>query len=100
MSQAHRGVTGVILDEDTGKPIASAKLKIVGREMSFNSSKLGEFWRLLLPGSYQLQVIEVKTYKYFRKCVNICTLLESYENIVPNSCEKLLNLIHIYTFYA
>ncbi|CAG9833486.1 unnamed protein product [Diabrotica balteata] len=64
--QANRGVTGRILDFITRKPV-EAKLKIEGRdavkigreskEIYFKSwDKTGEFWRLLLPGTYVLKV--------------------------------------------
>ncbi|XP_072393240.1 carboxypeptidase M-like [Diabrotica undecimpunctata] len=54
--QANRGVTGQVLDLYTRKPI-EATMKIVGRDMEFrNYKKTGEFWRILLPGDYQIQV--------------------------------------------
>ncbi|CAG9819015.1 unnamed protein product [Phaedon cochleariae] len=55
--QANRGVTGQILDLHTGKPIEDAILNIVGRKMKFQTSKkTAEFWRILLPGTYELQI--------------------------------------------
>lgn len=54
--EAHRGVTGQILDSSTLQAITNASLKISGRNMTFHSTKTGEFWRLLLPGNYQLEV--------------------------------------------
>ncbi|KAF5276533.1 hypothetical protein FQR65_LT03963 [Abscondita terminalis] len=56
IQQAHRGVRGVIFNNEDKKTISGASLKIIGREMYFNSSKNGEFWRILLPGKYELQV--------------------------------------------
>lgn len=56
IKQAHRGVRGVVFNNEDKKPISGASLKIIGREMYFNTSKNGEFWRILLPGKYQLQV--------------------------------------------
>ncbi|KAB0798730.1 hypothetical protein PPYR_06610 [Photinus pyralis] len=56
ITQAHRGVRGTIYDSRNQKPIAKARLKVIGREMTFNSSKLGEFWRILLPGKYRLEI--------------------------------------------
>ncbi|KAF2881795.1 hypothetical protein ILUMI_24390 [Ignelater luminosus] len=55
--QAHMGVTGIIYDRITGKGIKSATLQIVGRNMNFTTTKYGEFWRILLPGSYKLQIV-------------------------------------------
>lgn len=55
--QAHRGVSGQVLDYDSGLPITDANLTIVGRKMTFWSSRYtGEFWRILLPGKYAIQV--------------------------------------------
>lgn len=61
ISQAHRGVRGVVVNEN-GKPIQKAVLKVIGRNMSFNTSSNGEFWRVLLPGHYLLRVFILKDY--------------------------------------
>ncbi|KAL5016709.1 hypothetical protein ScPMuIL_006298 [Solemya velum] len=54
--QVHMGVKGVIIDA-SGRGIEGAKLTIQSREVvPFKSSHDGEFWRLLLPGQYTLQV--------------------------------------------
>lgn len=56
LMRVHSGVKGIIYDQD-GKVVPSATLKIKGRELvSFRSSKYGEYWRILLPGTYTLQV--------------------------------------------
>uniref|UniRef100_A0A6P7F0D7 Carboxypeptidase D-like isoform X1 n=1 Tax=Diabrotica virgifera virgifera TaxID=50390 RepID=A0A6P7F0D7_DIAVI len=102
--QANRGVTGRIVDFDTRKPI-EATLKIEGRDtvkvfqeykqIYFKSwSKTGEFWRLLLPGTYVLKIeaegyypttkrFEVKDYKPFPQLtfLNISLL----RNTVPTT---------------
>lgn len=53
---AFQGVKGLIYDQE-GKVVPSATLKIKGRDLvSFRSSKYGEYWRILLPGTYTLQV--------------------------------------------
>ena len=49
------GVKGIIRDL-SGAPIAGAKVDIIGRNHGTNSTKHGEFWRLLLPGTYHLKV--------------------------------------------
>lgn len=56
VKEAHRGVTGIVLDEDTGLPLYGAILNIKGRDIDFYTAKSGEFWRLLLPGEYTLKV--------------------------------------------
>lgn len=54
IGQVHRGVVGQLMDP-MGKPIGHGRLKIVGRSFSFRASRRGEFWRILLPGSYTLE---------------------------------------------
>ncbi|CAB0016010.1 unnamed protein product [Nesidiocoris tenuis] len=55
LAEAHRGVQGFVLDE-TGSPIEKASLKIKNRDVGFQTTKYGEFWRILLPGVYKLEV--------------------------------------------
>ncbi|CAG0917995.1 unnamed protein product [Notodromas monacha] len=55
LGQAHRGVQGFVMDEG-GEPIAGAKMKVLGREIGYITTNFGEFWRILLPGSYTLEV--------------------------------------------
>lgn len=55
ISQAHRGVRGLIRDPE-GRPIIGTHLSIKGRDFSFRGSNKGEFWRILLPGEYTLKV--------------------------------------------
>ncbi|XP_054154914.1 carboxypeptidase M-like [Oppia nitens] len=57
LGEAHRGVKGLITDRSNSQSaVTKAVLKIKGRDISFKSSKRGEFWRILLPGVYTLQV--------------------------------------------
>lgn len=53
IAQVHRGVRGLIMDMN-GNLVPRASLKIKGRDVTFRSSKRGEYWRLLLPGTYTL----------------------------------------------
>lgn len=55
IGEANTGVRGLVLDV-TGNPIPASKLKVRGRDFSFRGSQRGEFWRVLLPGSYVLEV--------------------------------------------
>ncbi|XP_040172556.1 carboxypeptidase M isoform X4 [Anopheles arabiensis] len=55
LAEAHRGVQGFIMDP-TGNPVERAQLKIKGRDIGFTTTKYGEFWRILLPGVYKLEV--------------------------------------------
>ncbi|XP_075676963.1 carboxypeptidase D-like isoform X1 [Dermatophagoides pteronyssinus] len=54
LNEVHRGLRGLITDQH-GQPVANVQLKIKGRDIPFKSTKRGEFWRILLPGNYQLQ---------------------------------------------
>lgn len=56
IAEAGKGVRGLVLD-NSGRAIPNAKLKIQGRDFSFRGSRHGEFWRILLPGDYILQVM-------------------------------------------
>ncbi|XP_014258956.1 carboxypeptidase M-like isoform X2 [Cimex lectularius] len=55
LAEAHRGVHGFVLDENNN-PVEKASLKIKGRDVGFQTTKYGEFWRILLPGEYVLEV--------------------------------------------
>lgn len=55
IGEVHRGVRGFILDPN-GNAVPRANLKIKGRNVGFKSSKVGEFWRILLPGVYTMEV--------------------------------------------
>jgi len=55
--EALRGVKGFVTDEVTGLPLGGVQLRIKDRESrDFNTTKLGEFWRILLDGNYTLLV--------------------------------------------
>lgn len=55
LAEAHRGVHGFVMD-DIGNPVEKASLKIKARDVGFQTTKFGEFWRILLPGLYTLEV--------------------------------------------
>lgn len=59
LAEAHRGVQGFVTD-DLGNPVEKASLKIKGRDVGFQTTKYGEFWRILLPGIYKLEVSRTK----------------------------------------
>lgn len=56
ISHVHQGVRGIIRDKSTHQPIRTTGLKIEGRDSYFRTSSRGEFWRILLPGTYKLLV--------------------------------------------
>jgi carboxypeptidase D len=47
---------GVVTDED-GNGVEGAEVVVVGVERNVTTTSRGEYWRLLLPGSYNLTVI-------------------------------------------
>ncbi|KAG8233974.1 hypothetical protein J437_LFUL014493, partial [Ladona fulva] len=55
LAEVHRGVHGFVMDEN-GNPVEKASLKIKSRDVGFQTTKYGEFWRILLPGMYKLEV--------------------------------------------
>lgn len=55
LGETHRGVRGYVVDTNNN-PIAKARLKVKGRNVGFTSTEHGEYWRILLPGDYNLEV--------------------------------------------
>ncbi|KAL8591305.1 hypothetical protein ACOMHN_041646 [Nucella lapillus] len=56
LTKVHMGVKGVVRDENN-EAVKNAVIVIEGRELvPFRSSQYGEYWKLLLPGSYVLVV--------------------------------------------
>ncbi|XP_046437221.1 carboxypeptidase D-like isoform X3 [Daphnia pulex] len=56
MYEALRGVKGFVMDEESGLPVGGAQMSVKGRHREFNTTADGEYWRILLNGSYILQV--------------------------------------------
>merc|ERR1712024_132707 len=55
LGEAHRGVKGFVKDE-RAVPVEGAAMKIKGRDVGLQTTKEGEFWRILLPGIYTMEV--------------------------------------------
>ncbi|XP_068218391.1 LOW QUALITY PROTEIN: carboxypeptidase D-like [Palaemon carinicauda] len=55
LGEVHRGVRGFIKDEEN-HPIEGASIKLKNRDVGFQSTKYGEYWRILLPGVYTIEV--------------------------------------------
>ncbi|KAG7164968.1 Carboxypeptidase M-like [Homarus americanus] len=53
--KVHRGVRGFVKDEQD-RPVEAASIKIKGRDVGFQTTKYGEYWRVLLPGHYTIEV--------------------------------------------
>ncbi|XP_069173711.1 carboxypeptidase D isoform X5 [Procambarus clarkii] len=55
LAEVHRGVRGFVKDEHD-RPVEGASIKIRGRDVGFQTTKYGEYWRVLLPGRYTIEV--------------------------------------------
>ncbi|XP_022087938.1 LOW QUALITY PROTEIN: carboxypeptidase D-like [Acanthaster planci] len=58
LQHAHRGVKGIVTDKH-GEPLEGASVSIVGQASPPNppsTTELGEYWRLLLNGTYEIEV--------------------------------------------
>ncbi|KAL3227788.1 hypothetical protein MRX96_003748 [Rhipicephalus microplus] len=55
LGEVHKGVRGIVADE-RGNPVAEASLRVSNRTIGFKSTSRGEYWRILRPGRYTLEV--------------------------------------------
>jgi len=55
IASTHRGVRGLILDNDTQEPVPKAYVVVEGINKNITSTERGEYWRLLVPGKYNIQ---------------------------------------------
>lgn len=56
LESVHEGIKGKVLDED-GKPLDRAVVEVCGRDKHVRTTNRGEYWRLLLPGIYQVKAV-------------------------------------------
>ncbi|XP_022710444.1 carboxypeptidase D-like isoform X2 [Varroa jacobsoni] len=56
MEQVHMGIKGLIRNRDSMAPVKQATVAVEGIKHNVTSSLRGEFWRLLLPGTYNITV--------------------------------------------
>lgn len=54
LEQAHIGIKGFVRDGDNGNPIEKANIVIEGINHNVTTTADGEYWRLLLPGTYSV----------------------------------------------
>jgi len=54
LGESQRGVRGFVTDP-TGRPLENVAVKIKGRDAPFQTTKYGEYWRILLPGYYRVE---------------------------------------------
>lgn len=57
MKQIHQGIKGIVTDHN-GYPLADMEVLVEHLESKpVRTTKRGEYWRLLLPGVYKVQVV-------------------------------------------
>lgn len=54
LEQAHIGIKGFVRNRDNGNPIERANIVIEGINHNVTTTADGEYWRLLLPGTYSI----------------------------------------------
>jgi carboxypeptidase D len=54
--QVHRGAKGFVYDNETSLPIHGARLRVDDRAHEVTTAVDGDYWRLLVPGNYQVTV--------------------------------------------
>lgn len=79
------GVRGTVLNRRS-EPIARALLTIHNRTVGFRTNERGEFWRILLPGSYTL-LVRVPLYFYCTGsgCLNFFEPMNKFVNVLGGS---------------
>lgn len=53
MSKVHHGVSGFVKNTK-GEPLSDATISVADRRHDVTSFKDGDYWRLLVPGSYEI----------------------------------------------
>lgn len=55
IESAHWGIKGMVMN-DAAEPVPNAVVIIDGNEHHMTTTPRGEYWRLLLPGTYKISV--------------------------------------------
>ena len=59
LQSVHMGVKGLVTDHQSGEAVPGALIKVQGIDYVVKTTVDGEYWRLLIPGEYSLQVSAV-----------------------------------------
>lgn len=52
----HTGIRGYVTDSTTKQGIPQVKVQVAGRDYETSTANFGDYWRVLLPGSYRVAV--------------------------------------------
>ncbi|XP_065667356.1 carboxypeptidase D [Hydra vulgaris] len=77
IEQIHKGIKGIVLTE-AGQPVDGAEIHVDDRSKFMKSQKGGDFWRILLPGKYDIKV----TKKGFKPSIKTIEVEETIPTIV------------------
>ena len=56
-----------------GNPLPGAKIEVIGYHGKSSSAEMGDFWRFLLPGKYEVKVSADGYYSYTKVLLCIIT---------------------------
>ncbi|BFZ18245.1 hypothetical protein BsWGS_21284 [Bradybaena similaris] len=57
LEMVHIGISGFVTDFETGQGIPSATILVDGINHNVTSAQFGDFWRLLVPGTYTVRIV-------------------------------------------
>ncbi|CAK9804732.1 Carboxypeptidase D [Anthophora plagiata] len=111
LEQAHIGVKGLVRDSD-GQPIEAATIVVHGINHNVSTTHRGEYWRLLLPGTYYIHVeawgyqpsepISVTVESGEAAVVNFTLKQDSYNDqgkLNLEKVEEVINPVNEYGFF-
>ncbi|XP_062872508.1 carboxypeptidase D [Trichomycterus rosablanca] len=58
MEQIHKGVRGFVKEAGSGAPLADAVILVAGINHNVSTGHFGDYYRLLLPGTYNITVVD------------------------------------------
>ncbi|XP_075052989.1 carboxypeptidase D [Mixophyes fleayi] len=70
IQQVHKGIKGFVLDATDGRSIFNATISVADINHPVTSDKAGDYWRLLVPGTYKVTV-SARGYVPVVKTINV-----------------------------